>query len=286
MIRHTRLVTVFVLALLAAGCAGRQAQQLVEEPGRLAADAGRTAVDVAGCRDQLRGSPRAAGPELDAASIGFLSWNIEKGKRAGWREDLLDLGRGKDLILIQEAIYDPGLTGAFAELNHWSFSPGYQSRSRLTGVITFSRSEPLTRCNLVIREPWLGTPKATSITEYGLTGTDQTLVVVNVHGVNFTFGVTGLKAQIDQLGRVLEVHEGPMIVSGDFNTWRKKRLEVLAALAEHLGLTPLFFGEDHRKKVFGYRLDHVFVRGLTVESAGTRIVQSSDHNPISARLSR
>jgi endonuclease/exonuclease/phosphatase (EEP) superfamily protein YafD len=46
----------------------------------------------------------------------------------------------------------------------------------------------------------------------------------------------------------------------------------------------LNFDEDHRKRVFGQPLDHIYVRGLEVLEATTRDVDSSDHNPMSARL--
>jgi endonuclease/exonuclease/phosphatase (EEP) superfamily protein YafD len=46
----------------------------------------------------------------------------------------------------------------------------------------------------------------------------------------------------------------------------------------------LSFDEDHRKRVFGHPLDHIYVRGLETIEATTTEVSSSDHNPMSARL--
>jgi endonuclease/exonuclease/phosphatase (EEP) superfamily protein YafD len=51
-----------------------------------------------------------------------------------------------------------------------------------------------------------------------------------------------------------------------------------------LNLITLAFDQDHRKRVFGQPLDHIYVRGLEVIEATTREVKSSDHNPMSARL--
>ena len=84
---------------------------------------------------------------------------------------------------------------------------------------------------------------------------------------------------------MLAVHDGPVILSGDFNTWRKKRLRIVESLAFDLGLEAMSFQEDHRKTVFGQMLDHIYVRSLTPESTDTYNVSSSDHNPLSAELS-
>ncbi|RLA45341.1 MAG: endonuclease/exonuclease/phosphatase family protein [Gammaproteobacteria bacterium] len=275
---------IVVLLMLTSGCANFLAWQDDNNQEVFAGHGRDIATDVVSCHNRLGTMPENAGAELDAASIGFMNWNIKKGELANWQRDIRELGRGKDLVLIQEAVFRPDFKEAVEGLGHWSFSPGYRSSTQLTGVMTLSRSEPLVQCNLNTREPWLGTPKATSITEYGLTGTDETLVVVNVHGVNFTLGVTEFQAQIDQVRQILGDHQGPVILAGDFNTWRKKRLNILNALARDLNLEPLSFKEDHRTTVFGFRLDHSYVRGLNVDSTDTRAVESSDHNPMSALL--
>ena len=212
--------------------------------------------------------------ELDPSNINLLSWNIKKGQINQWRDDLLHFADGKNLVLIQEAVLGPKLTESFSETWHWSFGKGYQTAKHVTGVMTFSHSEPLTHCNLENIEPWLGTAKATSVTEYGLLGTDETLAVINIHAINFSFGV-----------KVLVAHHGPVILSGDFNTWRKRRLEIIESLAFDLDLEALSFQEDHRKTAFGFYLDHIYIRGLKVKYTETHHVKTSDHNPIIAQLS-
>ncbi len=222
---------------------------------------------------------------LDASSISFLCWNIKKGMKPNWQKDLLDLANGKDFVIIQEAILHSDLTEAFDGLVHWSFTKGYKTKKCTTGVMTISKHEPLRRHNLTSWEPWLATPKATNITEYALSGTEETLIVVNIHAINFTFGVKQFRKQIDKIRKVLDRHNGPIILSGDFNTWRKKRMNILEALAIEHDLDALSFQVDHRKTVFGKLLDHVYVRALTPETTGTHHVKSSDHNPLSAKLS-
>ena len=221
---------------------------------------------------------------IDASKINFLCWNIKKGKKPKWREDLLGLVDGKDLVILQEAALGLDLPETFGETVHCSFGKGYKSKSQTTGVMTISKHEPLRQYNLTCWEPWLATPKATNITEYALSGTKETLIVVNIHAINFTFGVKQFRRQIDKVRNVLSDHSGPVILSGDFNTWRKKRMKILESLATEHELDALSFQEDHRKTIFGQLLDHIYVRSLTAESTGTHYVKSSDHNPLSARL--
>ncbi|HZI84597.1 MAG TPA: EEP domain-containing protein, partial [Casimicrobiaceae bacterium] len=75
-------------------------------------------------------------------------------------------------------------------------------------------------------------------------------------------------------------HRGPIIVGGDFNTWNEERSEVVRALAGRLGLTPVVFPLDERKRFMGRIFDWVYARGITVLSATAWTVTSSDHNPV------
>ena len=61
-------------------------------------------------------------------------------------------------------------------------------------------------------------------------------------------------------------------------------MQTVDALASRLGLISVGLQEDLRTTFNGLPLDHVFVRGLAVESSETVLVSSSDHNPISVRL--
>ena len=124
------------------------------------------------------------------------------------------------------------------------------------------------------------------ITEYGLTGTDETLMVVNIHAVTFTFGTRAFQEQIRQAQSALDDHTGPILLSGDFNTWSGRRSDILIEMTDSLDLEMVDYDEDHRKRVFGQPLDHIYIRGLEVLEATTHVTDSSDHNPMSARLAR
>jgi len=135
-----------------------------------------------------------------------------------------------------------------------------------------------------VQEPWLRTPKAISITEFALAGSSETLAVVNIHGVNFTIGVSDFTQQLEDIRVVIENHDGPVIVAGDFNSWNNGRVERVEHLSAQLGMTELTFAVDHRVTPFSHTIDRILVRGLRVIDATTEVVESSDHNPLAVRL--
>jgi endonuclease/exonuclease/phosphatase (EEP) superfamily protein YafD len=127
-------------------------------------------------------------------------------------------------------------------------------------------------------------PKAALVTEYRLQDRRDTLLVANVHAINFTPGTAHFQRQLRSIVTSLTEHRGPLILSGDFNTWRGKRLRILQQLCADLELCDLPFEHDHRRQAFGFALDHIFYRGLTHKSGVISRVYSSDHNPISVTL--
>ena len=199
-------------------------------------------------------------------------------------KDLSAIGAEPDLLILQEASVKTNVWRDLVPEHHESFAEGFGPDWSPSGVMTVSAAQPLTECELVAHEPWFGTRKATLITEYALSDTDRTLLVVNIHGINFALGISDLKNQFAQARAVIEQHDGPVVFSGDFNTWRSQRAQVLEDMLEALGLTALDFDVDHRKRFFGWALDHIYVRGLYSEYATTLQSDASDHNPMSVRL--
>jgi endonuclease/exonuclease/phosphatase (EEP) superfamily protein YafD len=105
-----------------------------------------------------------------------------------------------------------------------------------------------------------------------------------MHLVNFALGLSDLRKQLDEAVQVIQRHDGPVIVSGDFNTWSELRGRAVGEALSGLGLDPIPFGLDLRKRVFGNALDHVYVRGGEVVMSTSHGVESSDHNPMSVVL--
>jgi len=267
--------TLTVIAALA-GCA------VIDENANVLTGDVRT--DPEACSSQLIGNSGSAHDELDSGDIRLVNWNIQKGGDPDWATDLATFQANPHLMVLQEVPFNTTAWDVVADNGYQSFAPGYRTSRAVTGVMTVSTAKPLTQCNLVSVEPWIRSAKATVITEYGLTNTDQTLLVVNIHAVNFTFGTRDFEGQIQEAMSVLHDHAGPILLTGDFNTWHSRRSRVLNEMTDSLNLDVLNFDEDHRKRVFGQPLDHIYVRGLEAIEATTHEVNSSDHNPMSAWL--
>ncbi len=266
-------------AALVAGCAALPAAKARLEPD---APLNLLAAGADLCRT---GPMRASAPALDPEAFELFNWNVRKGSNADWSYDMQLLAREADVLTLQEApLVNDGWQGHAAEQFH-SFAPGFRSLSTPTGVLTISDVQPIVQCNLRAREPLLRTAKATVVTEYALDGYDATLLVVNIHAVNFTLGLGAFEAQIGEAADILDRHHGPVIFTGDFNTWRQGRVDLVELLVDRHGLMPVEFDDDQRKRVFGKALDHVYVRGLDVLSATTYETETSDHNPMRVWLS-
>ena len=65
---------------------------------------------------------------------------------------------------------------------------------------------------------------------------NQVVMVANVHLINYTLAVSHFRAQLRQLAKILSKHQGPLIVSGDFNTWNDERMAVVDTIAGNLDL--------------------------------------------------
>jgi endonuclease/exonuclease/phosphatase (EEP) superfamily protein YafD len=274
-----------LLFTLLGGCATPASTTAWPEPGSASYLLVADEPGIEACRRALTAPRRPAAGALDANNIGLINWNVKKTRLPSWRKDYRQLTHGKDLILIQEASLGPDTVDDLPVAPHWSFAPGYRDADAVTGVLTLSHVEPLARCSFATVEPLLRTPKATSVTQFSLRGRQETLLVVNLHAINFSFGLGAYKRQFEQIAGVLEGHEGPVILSGDLNTWRGGRMATVESLAAAFDLEALEYGDDGRSLFFGRPLDHIYVRGLNAGPVEATRVSSSDHNPLSVMLS-
>jgi endonuclease/exonuclease/phosphatase (EEP) superfamily protein YafD len=226
-------------------------------------------------------SPQA----LDPRALRVLTWNIHKEGDAGWERDLAQFSAANDLVLLQEAVLSPALLDLLDSHNfRFTMASSFLYQDTDVGVLTAARVLPITSCTELIVEPWLRIPKSATITWFALKGTPQTLVVVNVHAVNFALSLGVYREQFDALVTALRSHDGPIIFAGDFNTWTDGRLAVVQDAAAALRVTAIPFAEDLRSLFLGHQLDHMLVRGLDVVQAAAIAVKSSDHNPVTATL--
>lgn len=218
---------------------------------------------------------------LDPDSFRLLNWNVLKGSRQGWGEDFQRLSRGSDIVALQEAqLHETFYAGLEASELHWDLTTAFHLDGVETGVLTGSGVKPGGSCTLRANEPLIRIPKTALVTEYQIQGTDETLLVANIHMINFSFSTREYRQQISRLIKVIRHHDGPMIITGDFNTWSQKRMNIINGMTTRLGLSAVEYDNDHRLTVFGNPVDHVYFRGLETLHANTENVESSDHNPM------
>ena len=221
-----------------------------------------------------------------AASFSLLNWNVEKAQHPELVTAFAAYAERADLIFLQEAVPLKKTETVVAQSLYEAFVRGYVQGEIDTGVLTLARTPHLVHCHLLATEPWLRTPKATSVTLYPLAGSDASLLTINLHAVNFSFGVKEYRAQLEAAAELMRAHEGPVIFGGDLNTWSDRRQATLDALTDELELTAVTFSPDYRTSRFGRALDHVYVRGLVWQSSETVQVETSDHNPLIVTLLR
>jgi len=218
---------------------------------------------------------------FDSKGFSLLSWNIQKGMRAGWEEDFRRLSYNKDLLIIQEACLTDAMRSLLqAKHHHWDLALAFEYRDNKSGVLTASKVEPSFLCTFRNKEPFTRIPKTILITRYPLSDGNQVVMVANVHLINYTLTLPHFRAQLKQLEEILSKHQGPLIVSGDFNTWNDERMAVVDTIAGRLYLKAVTFSENYRTTVFGHNVDNIYYRGLELIEALSVKITTSDHNPL------
>jgi endonuclease/exonuclease/phosphatase (EEP) superfamily protein YafD len=226
------------------------------------------------------------GLHLDAAGFNLVSWNMLKGRRAGWEEDFRRHVREGDVILLQEAhLTDQMLAELHRSQLNWSLATAFRYRGDEAGVLTAAKSDLYGICMRRFQEPFLATPKTNLLVWFPLSDGGH-LVVVNVHAINFTFDAVDFQASWRALEAILKAYDGPLIVAGDFNTWNADRQAVVVNTMRRMGLEPVVFTPDRRTRILGRPVDHVYYRGLDPVAAVAYEVQTSDHNPIRVTFRR
>lgn len=225
-------------------------------------------------------------PLIASSELNILVWNIFKQKRADCLSVLQHYSDKTSLILLQEAQTTPQLLNFITrnkkiadQVAAYSFNDVY------AGVMTISNATPISSIPFKEREPLIRIPKSALITEYILPNTSQTLLVANIHAVNFSLGIKIYRQQIRMLLTQVSLHQGPVILAGDFNAWSKQRINLLYQLIHNINLKPVNFLTDIRKTFMGRPLDFVFYRGLTVKHAEIIHTDTSDHNPLLVNFS-
>jgi endonuclease/exonuclease/phosphatase (EEP) superfamily protein YafD len=228
-----------------------------------------------------------------------LSWNIAKKNHDKiWIKDFLAILEQykPELIFLQEVRLkmDAEFAAELREMS-WNFAPNFIDAHHQTysGILTAAKISPLTSRAILTKhhEPIVKTPKVSLISEYPLSNKRETLLVINSHFINFV-DLNKFKTQLHELEFALSTHHGPVIFSGDFNTWSRKRAALLEQAVTRLGLAPVVFAPHESKKIKRFLLspplDYIFYRGLSENKASAKVldyVSSSDHKPLLAEFS-
>ena len=236
--------------------------------------------------------------KLNSSSIKVMSWNIAKNNQnAAWRKDFLSIidQHQPDKIFLQE-VRLCAIAQQIPELESmgWSFAPNLVDTldNSYSGVLTATKSDRLTSQAKITQhqEPVTGTPKVSLFVEYSLGDTQDKLLTVNTHLVNFV-ETSKFEAQLLEIESIIAQHQGAVIFSGDFNTWNQSRWLILLGMVTRLGLTPVFFPLLEALKIKRFLLspplDYIFYRGLKQKPSSAKVIDtisSSDHNPLLVEL--
>ena len=213
--------------------------------------------------------------KLASSRFHLITWNMHKGQDKGWQEDLARLSKQADFVLLQEATQHQNLNTFSTAL----FVSSFSFKDLLSGVKTFTQTQPEWYCGGGVAEPLIQIPKVASVMSFPLEK-GNSLLLINVHLINFEWGISAYQTQLEQLFSFVENHPGPIIISGDFNAWNERRLNLVNTLMQKYGLDSVALSQDERVRFLEYPLDYIFTRGVKVVSATSEVVTSSDHNPL------
>ena len=218
--------------------------------------------------------------EITQKTFRLLVWNLHKGQDAGWQQALNRLAQGRDLLLLQEVLNTQELATQYSSRFPTAlYASAFAYLQQQSGVEILSQFAPHFYCAGSKSEPWIRIPKVGAAMSLPLPH-GQALLLVNVHLINFEINPTSYEEQLRTLMQLVSQHQGPLVLSGDFNSWNGYRAQIIRKVINEFGLEEVSFAQDHRLRFLGNPLDHVFVRGLNVLHATTEPTESSDHAPL------
>lgn len=218
--------------------------------------------------------------EITQKTFRLLVWNLHKGQDAGWQQALNRLAQGRDLLLLQEVLNTQELAAQYSSRFPTAlYASAFAYLQQQSGVEILSQFAPHFYCAGAKSEPWIRIPKVGAAMSLPLSN-GQALLLVNVHLINFEINPTAYEAQLRTLMQLVSQHQGPLVLSGDFNSWNGYRAQIIRKVINEFGLEEVSFAQDHRLRFLGNPLDHIFVRGLNVLNATTEPTESSDHAPL------
>jgi len=240
--------------------------------------------------DVLLVDDRSRSSVITKKNLDILVWNIYKAKRENFYKQFQIQLFSNDILLLQELElsheFNEFLSTSLVD-KEFSMSSSFLDNGVASGVGTFSayssRNIEWVRSNA--REPIIKTPKMFQINSFDLSYSDNDLMVITIHGVNFVRN-RFFNYQMFQLKKALKSHQGPLLLAGDFNTWNDQRLSYLKRITKSLNLSHVKIENPNGLKRFmGNTLDHAFVRSIEVLKARAEsFYNASDHPAIKLKV--
>jgi len=236
----------------------------------------------------IRSRPATEKEQVLPAEFGLLCWNVHK-QNLRFRfntyfEELIER-YGVDLVALQEVKINPKKQHFFDDF-YFSFAPNIKFFDYSYGVLNGSRIQEKETFSLLSAhsESVIQTHKSTIFSYFRLCNGD-TLLLVNLHAINFR-ATKIYNKEVEMIFERVRHHRGAMIIAGDFNSWNRKRMNVVVKLMDDLHLQSVELDHDHLIRSFRkHKLDHIFYRGLKLkESYVIDVERFSDHNALYARF--
>ncbi|HIQ47201.1 MAG TPA: endonuclease/exonuclease/phosphatase family protein [Sulfurovum sp.] len=224
-------------------------------------------------------------------TFSLLCWNVYKNNKMNPHFDYFlekeVQKRALFFMLFQEASFHYEDVFNFQDFSY-DAAANLEFRKHFYGVMTVSRaaSKEVKAYLTKGKESIFGTHKSILLTTY-LFEDGSTLLMLNMHAINFRENRRYSK-EMDRLMTLIEAHDGPMILAGDFNTWSHMRLMKLQEIAEKLSLIRVGFEKTGKIKSFmGKQLDFIFYRGFEVlEEEVLNDHKLSDHHPLFVKFKK
>ncbi|WP_238786925.1 endonuclease/exonuclease/phosphatase family protein [Ferrimonas lipolytica] len=229
--------------------------------------------------------PASPQPSL-SHSFTLLNWNIQKRSyEPKWQQQFAAIEQQyqPELITLQEV----SLTASKQNPSNSNavYAPNLITHSGYSGLLT---ATPTPAVDHFVRlttaaEPVSDTPKIALYSQHLLPHRQQ-LLLINIHAINFVTDAQ-YQNQLNDLHKQITSHNGPVVLSGDFNSWSDSRQRRLDNVVASLGLSEVYFADSGEiKSFFGHRLDHIYFSQHLSTVTGSAMVldqfDASDHAPM------
>jgi endonuclease/exonuclease/phosphatase (EEP) superfamily protein YafD len=231
----------------------------------------------------LRNFGQGTKTQLNSNHLKILSWNLYKGRMQDFTPVFAQLSQGKDLVLLSEATTDAPVATAMENVKDfgWIFSVSFEMTNQVgtgTAIGSYAEARNAHFYRTTDVEPFVKSPKTITVAEYAWPGSSETLLVLSIHGINWS-GDEALDRQLRMVLPELQQHKGPVLFAGDFNIKNPNRLVVAQKVLAEAGLTRVTWDNPNTSK----QLDDAFTRGVAVQRAhliNDYINKASDHPAI------